>query len=217
MKKINLKLLAVTSFLTLLPMVVGLLLWKQLPDVIPSHFGFDGTADGFSSKAEVVFMIPGIMTLLHVFMIFVTSKDPKAKNVAPKMSTFIYWMIPLISGLVQLSIYGAILGWVHNPTRMGFIFISILFMILGNYLPKIKQNYTVGIKLPWTLNDEDNWNKTHRLAGKLWVLGGFIILVNEWLRWAVPFVFIGTILVMVFMPMVYSYWLSHVKEKNDKI
>ena len=181
MKKINLKLLSLTSILTLLPILVGVILWKDLPASLPSHFGLDGQADGFSSKLEVVFLIPLVMLGLHLFAVIITSLDPKASNVSPKMKTLVYWLVPLISGLVQLSIYGAALGLIGNSTRIGLVMVGIVFLVVGNYLPKTKQNYTVGIRLPWTLDSEENWNKTHRLAGRLWVLGGLIILVNGFL------------------------------------
>ena len=208
MKKINLKLLSLTSILTLLPILVGVILWKDLPASLPSHFGLDGQADGFSSKLEVVFLIPLLMLGLHFFAVVVTSLDPKASHVSPKMKTLIYWLVPLISGLVQLSIYGAAFGLIGNSTRIGLVMVGIVFLVVGNYLPKTKQNYTVGIRLPWTLDSEENWNKTHRLAGRLWVLGGLIILVNSFLSWAVFYVFIAVLLGMVLVPIFYSYWIS---------
>ena len=208
MKKINLKLLSLTSILTLLPILVGVILWKDLPASLPSHFGLDGQADGFSSKLEVVFLIPLVMLGLHFFAVVVTSLDPKASHVSPKMKTLVYWLVPFISGLVQLSIYGAALGLIGNSTRIGLMMVGIVFLVVGNYLPKTKQNYTVGIRLPWTLDSEENWNKTHRLAGRLWVLGGAIILLNGFLSWAVLYVFFGALLVMVLVPIFYSYWIS---------
>ena len=208
MKKINLKLLSLTSILTLLTILVGVILWKDLPASLPSHFGLDGQADGFSSKLEVVFLIPLVMLGLHFFAVVVTSLDPKASHVSPKMKTLVYWLVPFISGLVQLSIYGAAFGLIGNSTRIGLVMVGIVFLVVGNYLPKTKQNYTVGIRLPWTLDSEENWNKTHRLAGRLWVLGGLIILVNGFLSWAVFYVFFGVLLVMVLVPIFYSYWIS---------
>ena len=208
MKKINLKLLFLTSILTLLPILIGVILWQDLPASLPSHFGLDGQADGFSSKLEVVFLIPLVMLGLHFFAVVVTSLDPKASHVSPKMKTLVYWLVPFISGLVQLSIYGAAFGLIGNSTRIGLVMVGIVFLVVGNYLPKTKQNYTVGIRLPWTLDSEENWNKTHRLAGRLWVLGGLIILVNGFLSWAVFYVFFGVLLVMVLVPIFYSYWIS---------
>ena len=208
MKKINLKLLILTSFLTLLPILVGVLLWQKLPANLPSHFGLNGQADGFSSKFEVVYLLPLLMVGVHLFAVIVTSLDPKTGNVSPKMKTLVYWLVPFISGLVQLSIYGAAFGLIGNSTRIGLVMVGIVFLVVGNYLPKTKQNYTVGIRLPWTLDSEENWNKTHRLAGRLWVLGGLIILVNGFLSWAVFYVFIAVLLGMVLVPIFYSYWIS---------
>ena len=76
--------------------------------------------------------------------------------------------------------------------------IGVLFMIIGNYLPKCKQNYTMGIKLPWTLDDEENWNRTHRFAGFLWVAGGVVIAINAFLKW--EWLFLVVVFAMVLIP-----------------
>lgn len=208
MKKINFKLLILTSILILLPMLVGVILWQNLPATLPSHFDLEGRSNGFSSKPMVVFVIPLLMLALHLFAIFVTSLDPKSHNVASKVKHLIYWIIPVTSGMVQLSVYGSVLGFMNNVTQIGLVFIGTLFLVLGNYLPKTKQNYTVGIRLPWTLDNEENWNRTHRLAGKLWVIGGLLILFNVFLRWEMLYVLVGLLLLMVLVPTFYSYWLS---------
>ena len=208
MKKINFKLLILTSILILLPMLVGVILWQNLPATLPSHFDLEGRSNGFSSKPMVVFVIPLLMLALHLFAILVTSLDPKSHNVASKVKHLIYWIIPVTSGMVQLSVYGSVLGFMNNVTQIGLVFIGTLFLVLGNYLPKTKQNYTVGIRLPWTLDNEENWNRTHRLAGKLWVIGGLLILFNVFLRWEMLYVLVGLLLLMVLVPTFYSYWLS---------
>ena len=208
MKKINFKLLILTSILILLPMLVGVILWQNLPATLPSHFDLEGRSNGFSSKPMIVFVIPLLMLALHLFAILVTSLDPKSHNVASKVKHLIYWIIPVTSGMVQLSVYGSVLGFMNNVTQIGLVFIGTLFLVLGNYLPKTKQNYTVGIRLPWTLDNEENWNRTHRLAGKLWVIGGLLILFNVFLRWEMLYVLVGLLLLMVLVPTFYSYWLS---------
>ena len=85
-------------------------------------------------------------------------------------------------------------------------FMGLLFVIIGNYLPKTKQSYTMGIRIPWTLNSEENWNRTHRLAGFLWVLGGLWFIVMSFIGWSLP-AFLAPLLVMVLVPVVYSYVL----------
>jgi uncharacterized membrane protein len=86
--------------------------------------------------------------------------------------------------------------------------------VLGNLLPKMKQTYTMGIKLPWTLNNEENWNKTHRFAGKLWVAGGVITMATAFLGsfW----IFIGILAVMCIIPTIYSYRLFKKQTENEK-
>ncbi|MDK6729488.1 SdpI family protein, partial [Aerococcus urinae] len=88
------------------------------------------------------------------------------------------------------------------------MFLGVLFIAIGNYMPKTRRNYTVGIRLPWTLDNDDNWIKTHRLAGKIWVIGGLIIFFNSFVQIAVTFVLVFTLIIMIVVPMIYSYWLS---------
>lgn len=208
MKKIDKKWLLLTSLLILLPVIIGLVLWNKLPDTLPTHFGLDGQADGFSSKFEAVVGMPFVMLGLHLFAVFVTSRDPKAGNVTPKMQKLVYWIIPVILLVIQLMVYGSALGWIHGQARIGNVILALIFIVIGNYLPKIKQNYTVGIKLPWTLDNEENWNKTHRLAGRLWVFAGLFFLVNALFPFSNAYLFAAMLIGAVVAPCVYSYRFS---------
>ena len=203
MKKVDKKILIITSLVTLIPLVVGVILWEQLPDVIPTHFGMDGTPDGWSSKTFTVFGLPLIMLFFHLLSIGITTQDPKYENMSEKIFGLIVWLIPVISLLVAVASYGGALGWEVNVSKYVVAGTGILFVIIGNYLPKCKQNYTVGIKIPWTLDNEENWNKTHRLAGFLWVVGGILITLNAFVgnEW----VFFVIVLVMTMVPIGYSY------------
>ena len=203
MKKIDKKTLILSSLVTLIPLVIGCILWKQLPDVIPTHFGMDGTPDGWSSKAFTVFGLPLLMLFFHLLCIGITTQDPKYENMSGKLFGLIVWLIPVISLLVVVACYGGALGWDVNISKYAVAGTGVLFIIIGNYLPKCKQNYTMGIKSPWTLDNEENWNKTHRLAGFLWVIGGVLITLNAFLgnEW----VFLAITLVMTLVPVGYSY------------
>ena len=203
MKRIDKKTLILTSIVTLIPLFIGCILWEQLPDVIPTHFGMDGTPNGWSSKAFTVFGIPVLMTFFHLLCVGITSQDPKYYNMSDKLFGLIVWLIPVISLLVVVSCYGGALGWNINISKYAVAGSGILFIIIGNYLPKCKQNYTMGIKLPWTLDNEENWNKTHRLAGFLWVVGGLLITLNAFV--GSEWIFLAIVLVMVLVPTVYSY------------
>lgn len=204
MKENRMKII-ITSLITLAPILIGVLFWNRLPDQIATHFGQGNVPDGWSSKPMAVFGLPLILVALHLFCIFITLNDPKKKNIGRKILPIIFWMIPIISLLVNSATYGIALGLKIDIELIVSLLLGVLFIIFGNYMSKIRQNYTVGIRLPWTLSSEDNWDKTHRLAGKLWIVGGVLVLFNIFLKWT-GFL-IGILLVIVFVPMVYSYAL----------
>ena len=206
--KMNKKLLTVTSTVTLFPILWGLIIWSQLPNQISIHFNAAGQANNFQSKALAVFGLPFFLLLVHLFVIFVTSRDPKNQTMNEKMGKVIYWLIPIASLIVSYLIYSKALGSTTNPSVFVSVLLGFIFVIMGNYMPKLKVNHTVGIRLPWTLQSEDNWHKTHRLAGKLWVLGGLILLLEAGLQFALSYVLVLVILVIVFIPVMYSYQLS---------
>lgn len=204
MKENRMKII-ITSLITLAPILLGVLFWDRLPDQIATHFGQGNVPDGWSSKPMAVFGLPLILVALHLFCIFITLNDPKKKNIGRKILPIIFWMIPIISLLVNSATYGIALGLKIDIELIVSLLLGLLFIVFGNYMSKIRQNYTVGIRLPWTLSSEDNWDKTHRLAGKLWIVGGVLVLFNVFLKWT-GFL-IGILLVIVFVPMVYSYAL----------
>ena len=90
-----------------------------------------------------------------------------------------------------------------NVEMIGRIFVGIVFVVVGNYLPKCRQNYTVGIKLPWTLHDENNWNATHRFAGPVWMAGGVSLTILG--IFGLELLFAAVLLIIAILPMIYSY------------
>ena len=206
--KTNKTLLTVTSTVTLFPILWGVMIWSQLPNQIPIHFNFAGQANSFSSKLLAVIGLPIFLLLVHLFVIFVTSRDPKNQTMNEKMGKVIYWLTPIVSLSLSYLIYSKALGSTTNPSIFVSALLGLIFVMMGNYMPKLKVNHTVGIRLPWTLQSEDNWHKTHRLAGKLSVLGGLIPLLEAGIQFAVPYVMGIVILTLVLIPILYSYQLS---------
>lgn len=214
MIKKYLKTLIITSLLDLSPIVAGLILWDKLPQQIATHFGADGTPDGWSSKAFAVFGLPLFIFVLQWVCMLATKADPKYKNVDDSVVLkIVLWLMPCLSILMSSICYLYALG---KEIRVGFIinlFLGVMFVVLGNYLPKCKQSYTLGIKLPWTLSSEENWQKTHRLCGKIWVVSGLIMLFTATLE--SPVILFAIIAVAVIVPTVYSYLLYR-KQNNIK-
>lgn len=205
MIKENKKMIILTSILTIVPMFAGLALWSKLPAEMATHFGADNMANGWSGKPFAVIGIPLFLLGIHLVCVFATANDPKKQKISKKMFGLILWICPVCSVLCQTSVYGYALGWQMDVTFMAQVLCGVVFLVVGNYLPKSRQNYTVGIKIPWTLADENNWNRTHRLGGKLYMLAGIVFLANIFIgaEWLPLFV----ILFAAFVPMIYSFAL----------
>jgi len=202
------KTLILTTILLLLPMVVGLLLWNRLPEQVPIHWNIEGEVDGWGSRAMLVFFLPLFMIAIQWICIFATAADPKNKQQADKPIRLVLWLVPVISLITHGATYAAALGLTVEIQQMMIPVLGIVFILIGNYLPKCRRNYTIGIKIPWTLHDDENWTKTHRLAGILWTVGGVLILPTVFLPTKYSFVvFMAIVLTMTLIPMVYSYLL----------
>ncbi len=212
MIKKNLPKLIITSLITLIPIFIGLILWDKLPDQVPVHWNINGDVDDYTSKTQAVFLMPLVLVAFHWICVVGTSLDPKKQNINDKMFTLVLWIIPVISLLCNSIVYATALGHKINVEIIMPLFMGALFIVIGNYFPKCKQSYTVGIKIPWTLNDEENWNKTHRMAGFLWVIGGIVIMATAFL--GAFWLFFVVLIPMVIVPFVYSY-LLYKKNKTE--
>lgn len=170
MTKKNKKIILITSMITILPILAGLILWNKLPEQVATHFDANGIPNGYSSRAFAVFGPYLICLFAHLFCAFGTLADPKKQAIGQKMYALILWICPAVSLFCAAAIYGNTFGVEFmKSSRFVIILLGLLFLLVGNYLPKCRQNYTVGIKVPWTLASEANWDATHRMAGKLWV------------------------------------------------
>ena len=205
MIKKNLKVLIITSIVILLPIFAGLILWNKLPEEIPYHWNAAGEVDEWASKPMAVFGTPVLMLALQWLCVFATTADPKKQNHPQKILHMIFWLVPVLTVLLSVVTYATAMG---GSVRVEMILpasLGLLFIVIGNYLPKCQQNYTIGIKIPWTLASEENWNKTHRLAGFVWVGGGALMMLAGFL--GLFQIFFVAALPMVFIPLVYSYIL----------
>ena len=184
---------------------MGLLLWNHFPETIAIHFGLTGQADGYATVPYAVFVPPVLMLAVHWLCILGTTMDKSSKNRNQKLLSIVLWVIPLISNLSSLGIYALALGWKFSPVAWTTIPTGILFAVIGNYMPKTRMNATMGIKIWWTYTSEANWNATHRFAGKVWMIGGIVLILSSVLplKWAVT-VMLPMFLVLILLPVLYS-------------
>ena len=205
MIKKNLNILIITSIVILLPVLTGVVLWDTLPEQIPTHWNAAGEIDGWSSKAFAIFGLPLMMLAMHWLCVLGTAADPKKANHSDKLIHLVLWIIPIISVVLFALTYVAALGTEVRMEMVMPLLVGFVLTVVGNYLPKCKQSYTIGIKIPWTLHSEENWNRTHRFAGRLWLVCGLGIMLTAFVGgfW----LFLPIVLVMVLAPCIYSYLL----------
>ncbi|WP_099206044.1 SdpI family protein [Scatolibacter rhodanostii] len=217
MKKLD-KFTIITTLLCLVPIILGVFYYDQLPQTMATQWKGTNEVSNTSPKWVGVFGIPMVMAVVNFLMNMGTQSDPKKENINGTLFKFVR-LIPVVFSwiLYPITIFMNLEDSAikFNIGLIANIMIGVIFIIIGNYMPKSKQSYTVGIKLPWTLNDEDNWNKTHRMAGFLWIMSGVLFILNG-IFWMNMIVGIVAIVVCVGVPFVYSYRLYRKKEEQLK-
>jgi uncharacterized membrane protein len=200
------------ALLIIAPFIYGALIFPQLPSKIPTHFNIEGKADAWGGPSSI-FIGPGIMGAVSIFVYVLLSNlkkfDPKKYDEANDAlyKDFAVLTVAFLSALSTIIIYSSTHADQINVGKLLLPLIGFSFAGLGWYMPKFKQNYFVGFKLPWTLENVDNWNETHKVASKYWIYGGLFQAIITFLL-PMKFGFIGFMIataVMVIIPTVFSY------------
>lgn len=208
--------LVVTTLVCLLPLVFSALVYAELPDQVAIHFNAAGVPDNFASKAFAAFGLPLLLTLLNVVLQITLKADPK-RDPNERIYHISRWLIASLNlFLTPLTLLIA-LGKPIEVQRVVPMAVSILLLIIGNYLPKCKQNYTIGIKIPWTLASEYNWRKTHRFAGWLWTVVSIAFILGLLLNLDAAPLFIIGIPILVIVPAIYSFILYRTEQTSDTV
>jgi uncharacterized membrane protein len=197
--------------LTAILIALGVSLWAypHLPDRVATHWGLSGQADGWSPKAVLVFVIPAIMLLLGVLLSLLPRLDPRGEEF--HRPTSVYWIIMnsvlvFVAGL-QVVLVGVNLGWPIKIPLLVPIGIGILFLLIGNLMPRMRPNWFMGIRTPWTLSSDRVWRKTHRLGGYCFMMLGVLMVAFGFLSRPDRFLYvIGVVVVLALLPVVYSYF-----------
>ena len=194
--------------IVLIPFVYLAYVWNSLPEKVPLHWNMEGEIDRYGEKSELI-LIPLLLPLLiYVLFTIIPKIDPKGKikNMGNKYTILKSIMTLFMSALAMIIIYAALNETLYNPNYI-VLLIGILFAVLGNYFKTLRANYFIGIKTPWTLENETVWKETHKLAGKLWFAGGLLIVLTSILfDKKTNFTLFAIITVIItLIPVVYSY------------
>jgi len=195
----------------ILPLIYTGTIYSSLPQTIPTHFNLMGKANGFGNKSDIWF-ITGLLAVVSAGLYLLIKNlpriDPKktAKQSPELYNKFAIAIVVFLCALNMVIVYATFNRSV-NITGIILPMNGLLFVVLGNYMHSVKPNYFVGFRVPWTLENEDNWRLTHQLAGKLWVAGGLLITIGTFLLPAVPgFIFFFVIIfIITIIPAVFSY------------
>lgn len=199
------KRIVLTTLICLLPIIYGLIVWDKLPEQVPTHWGADGEINGYSSKAFAVFGLPVFLAFINVIANVAILADPKRVNHSDKMKALVAWFVAVLSLIVVPICLMAAQGILLNVSLIVSLLVGVVLLIIGNYLPKCKRNYTIGIKLPWTLDSDENWNRTHRLAGYVWTVGSILCILAA--LFGQMMLMLPVVILMTIIPCIYSFIL----------
>lgn len=202
-----------------IPVVYFLLVYNQLPQQIPIHFNIHGQPDNWTSKASFIFYLLGMTLGVYLVIVLVPLIDPKKRilQMGRKFYALKLILMAFMSGLALVIIISAKNQQIVS-SRFIWLFVAVLLIVLGNYMPSVKPNYFIGVRTPWTLESEQNWRATHRFTGWLWTLDGFFMLILGLLVKSAKFYatisFINVLLV-AFLPVLYSFLLFLKTQKSN--
>lgn len=192
--------------------LASILLYSKLPQQMPVHWNAAGEIDRYGSRFEGAFLIPLLNAGILLLLIWLPVIDPRRKSYE-KFENFykiIQWTMAVFFTGVHVLILFSALGYQISIGFFVKLGIGILFMILGNYLGKVRSNWFVGIKNPWTLENEEVWVKTHRMAGPLMFAAGLITLLMAFVDNSLSFwIVVIAAVAAALIPNIYSYILYH--------
>lgn len=194
--------------IVLIPFIYLAYIWESLPETVPVHWNFKGEIDRWGKKSTLIFINFLLPVLTYLIFSVVPLIDPKKKlqNMGNKFYNLKFLMVLFMSGLAIFILYSIKSQSITNPSLI-LLAIGLLYMLLGNYMKTLKANYFIGIRTPWTLENETVWKKTHLLAGKWWFFGGLLIVVSSLIldKDVNGIIFISTTILITLIPLVYSY------------
>ena len=190
-------------------LIVGFLLWDSLPEMMPSHWNIEGEIDAYLEKSTWIWIFPGITLLLTLMFPFLSRIDPKKEKYSLFRRPWLILQMVFVGFFAYLYFVSLYLTLNPSVPITGFVFggIGVMFVLIGNYLGKVRQNWFMGIRTPWTLDNEEVWNKTQRLGGWMFLIAGLVIFAEAFIQWQIAWVMGISIGIAAVVPIVYSYFL----------
>lgn len=202
MKKINWNNLIFTCMICLLPICMGLYFYEELPDTMAVHFNIENQADNFASKNFALFGIPAIMTLLQAFCCIISDINENKKGNSPKIIKIVKWIIPFLTIVVYTLTVLVGLGKTVDIGKIISIVLGVMFMVIGNYMPKMSYDDAKGNINPLPANESD-FKQMMRLWGYTFVIGGMAIIAAIFVSNKAAFITMLGLCFLVFIESIY--------------
>ena len=174
------RLIAFSAVVVVVMVALGAYAWVQLPldAEVPIHWGPDGTPDGYASKTIGLLLLPLTAAGLAILLAFIPRFEPRRANLERSGKAYgaIWVGVMLLMAGIQVIVVATTLGGSPDMSRLMLLGTGALYLVIGNYLPKVRPNYMMGIRTPWTLTSDLAWNKTHRIGGRLFVAEGLVFI-----------------------------------------
>lgn len=197
-------------------LLIAIISYGYLPDMIPIHFDAAGNVDNYANRISI-FLTPAINLMMIILAEVVRNIDPKksAYEKFNKQYYLLFFGVSLLMLVIELYTIAFSLNMkIFNINAIMPFGVGLLFTVIGNMMPKFKQNFYAGIRTSWTIADSDVWYRTHRLGGKLWFIGGILMMVSAILPTQLKMILFFTVVaVLVIVPMAYSYVIYRRKHK----
>ena len=201
---------AISLLVILIVLLISFYFYSGLPETVPSHWNAQGEVDGWSSRNFTVFFFPALIIGMYLLFLALPYLDPRKKNYQKFTGAYhgFKTMLVLFVSLLYLITGFSGLGYDLPIDKIVISMVGILFLVIGNYLPRIKSNWFIGIRTPWTLSSEKVWQRTHQVGGRLFMVEGaliiFLVFLLPQLLYQFFFISIMAIVLWVFL---YSYLL----------
>lgn len=192
-----------STILCLLPVLLGIILYKKLPDRVAIHWDFHGVPNNFAPRGLAVFGLPVFMTVINFIVHYGINKE--TRNPSAGLIIFAKWSVPALSLILVPMTYFIALGNNISVHKIVPGIVGLVIIACGIFMPKLSRNKVAGFRIKWTLENEENWNKTHKLAGKIWVIGGILLSVGFLLE--LEMISLVVMLLLILIPAIYSYIL----------
>lgn len=186
---------------------IGIYVYPQMPNMMASHWNTEGQVDGYMSKFWGLFLMPFAIVGLSLLFIIIPIIDPLKSNIEKFRVHYDRFIILLIFYLFLIHIFLIVWSFGYRFNILYFMMpaLGFLFYYAGILTENAKMNWFIGIRTPWTLSNEDVWNKTHKIGGMLFKIAGLIVFSGAFFSEYTIFFILVPILSVVVFTVIYSY------------